>query len=250
MKNIDYEKYIGSKVKNLKIVNVVRAKNQKPKLECLCDCGEKCLVGAIGVIRGEIVSCGCYGRNRLGRENFIDITGQKFGKLTVIGIDNTRDCNGKSKWKCVCECGKETFVYGYNLKNGNTTSCGCQWYYSLNGTYQNPEIDIYKPLLNLISAGRGKQKGMDITIIDIKEQWERQKGICPYTGIKLVPPGWYSTDEVLTRASIDRIDSSKGYVKGNIQFVSMMMNFAKNKYDDSHVINLCKAIAAHWKDKI
>ena len=53
----------------------------------------------------------------------IDLTGQKFGRLTVVGYSHTK--NGNSYWHCVCECGNVTIVYGRDLKNGNTKSCGC-----------------------------------------------------------------------------------------------------------------------------
>ena len=56
----------------------------------------------------------------------IDLTGQKFGRLTVIRRAG-RDKLGKYLWLCKCECGKETVVRGYTLKNGSTKSCGCLW---------------------------------------------------------------------------------------------------------------------------
>ena len=54
---------------------------------------------------------------------FIDLSGQKFGRLTVISRakSNTRD----ARWLCKCICGNEKIILGYNLKNGITKSCGC-----------------------------------------------------------------------------------------------------------------------------
>lgn len=52
----------------------------------------------------------------------IDITGQKFGKLTVLS-EAFRKKN--VYWNCLCECGSATVVIGSNLRNGHTTSCGC-----------------------------------------------------------------------------------------------------------------------------
>lgn len=54
----------------------------------------------------------------------IDITGNKYGRLTVIKRD------GKSKdhqamWLCECECGNQVRVRSKDLRNGHTTSCGC-----------------------------------------------------------------------------------------------------------------------------
>ena len=52
-----------------------------------------------------------------------DLTGQRFGKLTVLEYAGRR--NGVRHWKCRCDCGNTTTVYHSNLKNGHTTSCGC-----------------------------------------------------------------------------------------------------------------------------
>ena len=52
-----------------------------------------------------------------------DLTGMKFGHLTVIELAEPR--GGKRCYRCVCDCGKETVVIASNLKRGNTQSCGC-----------------------------------------------------------------------------------------------------------------------------
>ena len=54
----------------------------------------------------------------------LDLTGQKFGKLTVIG-EAGRDKHGATVWECRCECGDTTVVTISNLRSGNTRSCGC-----------------------------------------------------------------------------------------------------------------------------
>lgn len=54
---------------------------------------------------------------------FIDLTGQKFGKLTVI--EKAENKGGRTAWRCACECGNETIVSSTGLKGGNTKSCGC-----------------------------------------------------------------------------------------------------------------------------
>lgn len=57
-----------------------------------------------------------------------DLTGQKFGKLTVIErVENYIDPKGRqrSRWLCKCECGDIIVVVGSSLKRGATTSCGC-----------------------------------------------------------------------------------------------------------------------------
>jgi hypothetical protein len=55
---------------------------------------------------------------------FIDLTGQIFGRLTVIERNLETDSK-RTPWKCRCECGKETIVLGDNLRRGRQVSCGC-----------------------------------------------------------------------------------------------------------------------------
>lgn len=55
----------------------------------------------------------------------INLTGSKYGKLTVIKRAPKEPNEKNSKWLCVCDCGNILTVPACNLKSGNTTSCGC-----------------------------------------------------------------------------------------------------------------------------
>ena len=56
--------------------------------------------------------------------NFIDMIGKKFGRLLVVSRDrNNKD--GRTRWKCKCDCGNEKTVNGKDLRRGMTKSCGC-----------------------------------------------------------------------------------------------------------------------------
>ena len=57
--------------------------------------------------------------------NKLDLTGNIFGRLTVLGDVRKRTKNGKVLWHCLCECGTVTFVRGDHLKSGKINSCGC-----------------------------------------------------------------------------------------------------------------------------
>lgn len=54
-----------------------------------------------------------------------DLTGQKFGKWTVLRKSEKRTKNRLICWYCRCECGKEKDVNGYDLRSGRSKSCGC-----------------------------------------------------------------------------------------------------------------------------
>lgn len=55
-----------------------------------------------------------------------DITGQRFGRLTVIRRDGSSP-GSIARWLCRCDCGNESMVASTNLghRSGNTRSCGC-----------------------------------------------------------------------------------------------------------------------------
>lgn len=55
---------------------------------------------------------------------FIDITGNRYGRLTVIQRCGTSSDN-RPQWLCKCDCGNSVVVRGYLLKNNKTKSCGC-----------------------------------------------------------------------------------------------------------------------------
>jgi len=58
---------------------------------------------------------------------FIDLTGKKFGKLTVIERRKDNARNGEAVWKCECFCANKTIVYlsGSHLRCGHKKHCGC-----------------------------------------------------------------------------------------------------------------------------
>lgn len=79
----------------------------------------------------------------------------------------------------------------------------------------------------------------ELTIEDIWKLYEDQEGVCALSG---VPIGW--ADKGLTAtASIDRIDSSEGYILENVQLVHKDINFMKQQFDQDYFISLCKAVA-------
>ena len=54
----------------------------------------------------------------------IDLTGQVFGRLTVVDRAPNPE-HKQTRWNCLCQCGNETIVFSSNLKSGHTVSCGC-----------------------------------------------------------------------------------------------------------------------------
>lgn len=70
-----------------------------------------------------------------------DITGQRFGKLTVLELAE-KDNRGECKWLCKCDCGNTKVVYGYHLRKGHTVSCGCRMR-TVNVTHHESKTRLY-----------------------------------------------------------------------------------------------------------
>ena len=104
---------------------VYKNKKHQTQWMCLCKCGNKTIVPAHCLKSGAIKSCGCRKHEGL---HFIDLSGQKFGKLTAIQrVENHISAKGSRQtvWLCKCDCGNCTRVQAGNLKTGQVKSCGC-----------------------------------------------------------------------------------------------------------------------------
>lgn len=88
---------------------------------CQCECGNICIVGTKELRNGDTQSCGCLRDELL----TIDLTGQTFGKLTVIERAPNKVKYDGAFWKCICSCGNTTITSGKRLRSGHTQSCGC-----------------------------------------------------------------------------------------------------------------------------
>ena len=88
-----------------------------------------------------------------------------------------------------------------------------------------------------------RNQEVNVSIDDLKEIWDIQLGICEFSGVQLELSSYKNIikNQIYT-ASLDRIDSSKGYIKGNIRWVSRSINYMKNDMPDEMVWELCNLI--------
>jgi hypothetical protein len=56
---------------------------------------------------------------------FIDLSGKKFNKLTILSLNKDKSSKKRKFWNCVCDCGNKKICDGENVKSGKTKSCGC-----------------------------------------------------------------------------------------------------------------------------
>lgn len=98
--------------------------SRKAMWKCRCDCGNIVTVKGASLKTGNTKSCGCLNLEKISERSLADLTGQKFGRLTVLErSENSK--TGKAKWLCKCDCGNEVSVMSTSLISGRTKSCGC-----------------------------------------------------------------------------------------------------------------------------
>jgi len=177
-----------------------------------------------------------------------ELKGKVFGELQVLERSGT--ISGRAAWLCKCACGVEKIISSKGLIEG-TKSCGClrkKLTGSKNQNWRGFE-EIGADYWSCIQAG-AKSRDLDF-LLTIKEGWalfSAQKKKCALTGWDI------SFDRIQSRtsnrkkrfgtASLDRIDSKKGYVLENVQWVHKNANIAKNALPDETFIALCKAVAS------
>lgn len=121
--------YVCQKFNSLYVEKMIYEKPEsgraRTKCECLCDCGNRIITTIDSVISGKKTSCGCQTKQRRINNNRRDLTGRKFGRLTVLKM--LFDDTGKTRTKvhCICDCGNEITVLNTALTRGSTQSCGC-----------------------------------------------------------------------------------------------------------------------------
>lgn len=177
----------------------------------------------------------------------IDLKGKKFTKLTVVRrIEATRD--GSKLWECKCDCGTiiQASTRHLNRKNNNIKSCGCISKERIGPNHPDwkgvGEISADWWHSKILRNFKQKSRSAIEIKIDMEYAWNlflKQNRKCALTGINLTIRNRLKYGN----ASLDRIDSSKGYIEDNVQWVHKDINMMKRTYDQNYFIEMCKKVA-------
>jgi hypothetical protein len=141
---------------------------------------------------------------------FVDITGTRFGRWLVLSKSCT---SGKNlKWKCICDCGTEREVFGFLLKNGDSTSCGCY----------NREVVISKQTTHGMTKTRPHNiwTSMKYRCKDTDQPNYGSRGITYCTEWEEFEVFWRDMEDGYEDGlELDRIDVNGDYCKENCRWV-------------------------------
>lgn len=159
--------------------------------------------------------------------------GQRFGLLTLVKQNGRSKHDHGVRWLCNCDCGNKTTVPQSRLKNNRVKSCGC-WRKRVRNHLWKGYCGISGGRLSEIRL-RARKHNWDFDL-DAKFLWElyiQQHKKCAITGQEI---------DLDIDGSLDRIDSSKGYTKDNVWWVTKNINKMKLDFSIREFINLCEQV--------
>lgn len=96
------------------------------KWKCVCECGNTILASTANLNNGKTTQCNKCAHEQTGLKRRQDLTGQKFGLLTVKGMVYNFEGTNETRCICDCDCGNTDVIkIPYSLKTGKIKSCGC-----------------------------------------------------------------------------------------------------------------------------
>jgi len=186
--------------------------------------------------------------------HFIDITGQKFRKLTALHVDGHHK-NGQIMWLCQCDCGQKISVLGNNLRAGRTRSCGClqlNWVRNgkpasrHNGT-GTPEFRAWSMMRDRCRKGHSNSKYHGDRGIAVCERWNKFENFLADMGPRPSP-----------KHSLDRYPNNDGhYEPGNCRWATKSEQSRNRRkftalanYTDVELLIECKRRGLNYASEI
>lgn len=174
--------------------------------------------------------------------NTNDLTNKVFNSLTVLySVDKPDTVNTKSRgvwWLCKCICNNIKIVRSAELIRGDTKSCGCMKKFFNSKKYKGTGLLAQSVFSHIEYGAKKRNLEFSVTKEYLWELYLYQNGKCYYTDLDID----LNTRNYKKTASIDRIDSSKGYIENNVVWVHKNINIMKNVFSEKQFINYCKLI--------
>lgn len=164
---------------------------------------------------------------------YIPIIGSTYKDWTVISEQIfKKETNRSTYWKVRCKCGFEDIRDASHLVQGKTSSCkSCA---ALKLPFEQSYLRKVKERANI--------NGFEFNL-DLEYLMSIFTGKCALSGVDIQFGKHWKLKLSDQTASLDRIDNTKGYIIGNVQWVHKQVNFMKGTMKQEEFINFCKLIS-------
>lgn len=162
--------------------------------------------------------------------------------LTILHPDMGRNRWGHQLCECQCSCGKKVIITLTRASRAIIKSCGCLRNKSGNNSHRYSGYEEISGVYwgHLINNAKKRKINIDITIQQAWIIFLNQKRRCALSNLPIdFKENWKSNAGT---ASLDRIDSLKGYTIDNVQWVHKDINFMKQEFNQDIFLSYCRAI--------
>ncbi len=180
----------------------------------------------------------------------IDITGERYGRLTVLSYVETRR-GGKAFWLCRCDCGNESVVSSCDLRSGHTQSCGCLYRESIGNirrTHGMTNTRLFGVWMNMIGrcsntnvSGAKNYVGRGISVC---EEWHDFSQFA-----KWALANGYQDNAKRGACTLDREDNDGDYEPSNCRWVTQKINCRNTRRNIVVEIGGVKKTVAEWAEE-
>lgn len=160
---------------------------------------------------------------------------KKVSTKPLCEFERNTKLNRKNYCSRVC-VGKDNFLKNIGDKAFRTTE-------HLKNLKRTDEFSEFRQFLR---RAKNRKHDVNISLQYLKQLWEKQNKICTYSRIQLILPSSKGRNNSIITASLDRIDNSKGYIEGNVQFISTAINYMKHTMSHEETIKLIQLIINNY----
>lgn len=177
------------------------------------------------------------------RRRHKNLVGKSFGEWKVK--ESAGIMYGGYSWKCQCVCGCEKIIRGCHLISGATKSCGCRWKQKVYNGVGNLSGQVFSDIKR---EAERRNLSFQLTKSFLWELFLKQNGKCALSGVDIDLTHNVNKQGYKRRtASLDRKDSSKGYIEGNVWWVHKNINNMKQTLSVEDFVKYCQKVATYFQ---
>jgi len=234
----------GQKIGNWSVIREVERRDARFRnYLCRCECGTEKVFNVSYLNTGQPTSCHLCRAKKKEADVLAYFLGKKRGDYTIVEYLGKNEW-GTRQWRCRCKCGTERIFLSGQLSDQDSGRMRC-----MNCCSEDLEIShrvtdqVPKRFWSrLLSTAQARDIQLDVTIEYLFSLYEEQGKACALSGVPIYFSSLGSKHNRYTTASLDRINSDRGYVVGNVQWVHKIVNFMKGSLGQDDFVSWCKLI--------